>query len=227
VAEDMATEIKVTTSPIVASVVVLGAMTPAIHSPEWYRLLGAITDEEAQAAIKSEIYVVMHQLSRFVTAGMVFTCTDDRWEISAISDAARPRIIKIASVAFARLMDTPLTAYGFNNNFDRPTSVPNVKAFLAERIASAGFKPPADGDRAAQLSFQAARPFQQTGVTIQGSKTRNDWVLITYNAHYDLEPQDGFYDPTPMMRTRFEMARRDAVSYADEIVSRINEMKGE
>jgi len=108
------------------SIVVLGAMNPAIHHPKWYESVDILSREEADSAVAKGPLVMMPQLAQFTAATYEILCTPDKWQISAPDIASRSRQSDIAKLTFKRLNETPVRAYGLNS---RITFVPPTEDF--------------------------------------------------------------------------------------------------
>src|SRR5258708_407316 len=116
------------------SIVALGPMNPRLHHPLWYKVIGAISEDEQAAALAAPNLVVLPPLSRFEVSGITIGCQENRWEISTEQSSLRSRIKDIACLVFQKLFETPIQLFGFNNNFQMETSVPNVRKCLSEVI---------------------------------------------------------------------------------------------
>lgn len=130
------------------SVVLVGAMNPAIHHPKWYELIGMFSADEAQNALRGGTLVVVPQLVQFKAAGLDIQCTPNRWQISTADQQQRNRIINIAATTFERLGETPVSAYGLNARFNVTTGSDRVLEILKSRFS----EPPVD------LSFEGIHP---------------------------------------------------------------------
>lgn len=214
-------------APIVSSIVVLGTMTPAVHSPLWYQLLGAISEAEAKAATEAKGFVLVSQFARFDTpSGIVVTCTEDRWEVAAVKEEARPKLIEVACAMLGKLTELPVSSYGFNNHFDLPTRAADVGEFLARLLESKGLCFPASGVKSCSLSLQVSRPEEKNSTSIQPS-SQAGYVVITHNAHFDMPKVVGHFDPTSEMRNRFVQSHEMAIAYSRKIADTIGQSRME
>lgn len=130
------------------SVVVVGAMNPAIHHPQWYEAVGMLTAEEAQDAARGGALVIVPQVAQFQAAGLQIQCTPARWQITTWDQQQRTRIVDIAGMTFQRLGETPISAYGLNARFEVTTASEHAIEMLGAQFS----KGPVD------LSFEGSRP---------------------------------------------------------------------
>ena len=117
------------------SVVVVGAMNPAIHHPQWYEVVGMLTAAEAQDALRGDALVVVPQLAQFQAAALQIQCTPARWQVNTADTEQRGRIIDLAATTFERLGETPISAYGLNARFDVTTGSEDAVKMLGAQFS--------------------------------------------------------------------------------------------
>jgi len=100
------------------SVVVAGAMNPAIHHPQWYLAIDQLSEDEVKAALHTGNFIFVPQLARFQTAGMELQCLPDKWQLSTPARALLPRLVQLSSSTFQRLGETPIRSYGVNTRVE-------------------------------------------------------------------------------------------------------------
>lgn len=95
------------------TVVVAGAMNPAIHHPAWYDLGNPAANHEFQTATN---VIVLPQMSTFVIDEIKVECMPDRWTCGTNSKDIKihTRVLQIAKNTFSRLSETPVSAMGLN-----------------------------------------------------------------------------------------------------------------
>src|SRR5689334_17620497 len=116
------------------NLVVLGSMNPRLHYPQWYQLIGCLSEEEANAARESPLFVVSPAFARFNTDKFTIQCTPDRWDISAGDEDDVARAVEIAARVFEKLSETPVGAFGFNTFQDDKTTAENTAILLSGLI---------------------------------------------------------------------------------------------
>jgi len=134
------------------SIVIAGNMNPAIHHPAWY----AAGDlpwfaEEARQSDSDDVLLVTVQASRFKTSNYVIQCTQGVWQITTTSSDAtvQGRAVELAASTFARLHETPVTAFGLNAEYRGELSASATDLTRAAGLLKA---PPNSGFRAFSFS---------------------------------------------------------------------------
>ncbi|MEW6741708.1 MAG: hypothetical protein AB1486_03025 [Planctomycetota bacterium] len=185
------------------SIVVLGAMNPAIHHPKWYQAVGMLTDDEAGQAVRSGGLVVIPHVAQFQTAGMLIQCTTDRWQVNTAEAQHRRRMLDLAVNTFDRLAETPISAYGFNAQFDVTVDlrvVTSLGVTSSQKPLDLSFHgmDPALESFAFSYSFPpleiAGQPrvHRQLKATIARSSRARDALVVDTNAHHQIEPEPQF-----------------------------------
>src|SRR6266436_391884 len=156
------------------SIVALGSMNPRLHHPLWYRIIGAITEEEEALATASPNLVVIPPLARFEVAGITIACQENRWEISATQPALRTRIRDVAALVFKKLYETPIQTYGLNNNFEIETGIAKVSKCLGDLFLSLDLGPKAEGEPTSTLNFLDVQKGRRIQVALGPSSLSQD-----------------------------------------------------
>ena len=130
------------------SIVVVGAMNPAIHHPHRYGPLTLLSADEVQHALRGGALVVVPQVAQFHAARLQIQCTPANWQINTSDQQQRGRIVDIAAMTFQRLGETPISAYGLNARFEVTTGSQHAIQVLGAQFSNG----PVD------LSFQGSLP---------------------------------------------------------------------
>src|SRR6185437_16002494 len=93
-------------SPDVWQVVVTGTIDPRQHVPEWYHLIGCLSDEELVLAKKSAVIVsippqmvpMQANTCQFDAGPFEIIAVQDKWTIQTVTENNRSRMLDIASV---------------------------------------------------------------------------------------------------------------------------------
>ncbi|MCG8425060.1 MAG: hypothetical protein MJE77_44835 [Proteobacteria bacterium] len=175
------------------SVVLLGAMNPALHHPTWYKAVGVLDDAQEREALAAE-FVFLPQLAQFHTADLQFFCDPQRWQLATANIGNVDKVVSITEVSFdEKLTETPLRAYGLNFNFHEETKCSSVGVALSKMVASLplGFSPTAE--TSAQLAFTEPVDGGRLRCNVEPSVHGPNFVFVGFNAHYELgtaaEPQ--------------------------------------
>lgn len=99
------------------SVVVVGAMNPALHYPAWYSIGDPTFEQEAAFAIGRGQVMLVPQFAQFETEHFRVQCLPERWSIVTREADMQARAIEITCRTFERLNETPLTSFGVNYEF--------------------------------------------------------------------------------------------------------------
>ena len=205
------------------SVVIVGAMNPAIHHPQWYSAVEMLSADEAREALRGGAVVLMPQLAQFQAAGLQIQCTPANWQINTADEKQRDRILDIAAKTFVRLGETPIGSYGINARFDVNTGSEQAVNTMGSRLC----KQPVD------LSFEGLDPNfdslavsysmsnievdgqpqvqRQLKMTIARAIRQPDAILLTFNMHHSIVPRSEY--------SRFDLdvlLRESAVAFAKE-----------
>src|SRR6516162_1641943 len=195
------------------SIVVAGAMNPALHHPGWYKSQNFINQQEQDSAVTAQPLITTPQFSNFVAPEFTITCLPDRWEIQTVRSQAMDRILSVACSVFEALNHTPVGAYGFNFISNREVGVPKAGQTLAEALARLPFGFPVAEDTEGEISFTAKGEKQKITLVISKSILGDNFASIRFNAHHEITaPKDTIFDLTPMLRRDFwpDFQRADA-----------------
>jgi hypothetical protein len=118
------------------SVQVAGLMNPSIHHPQWYRLIGAIDNDELDASLKGGTSGTTPIASRlqFGSPNLTVFCQPNLWMIQSTDDGSWTRMLRIASLVFAKANNPTLTAFGLMSQRHVDTNR-DAKAILAASVA--------------------------------------------------------------------------------------------
>src|ERR1035438_6023217 len=119
------------------SVLVAGLMNPSIHHPQWYRLIGAIDDDELDSSLKSGTSGTTPIASRleFGSPSLTVMCQPNLWMIQSTDDSSWTRMLRVASLVFAKANNPTMTAYGLMAQRHIDTDR-DAKAILAASVAN-------------------------------------------------------------------------------------------
>jgi len=180
------------------SVVVLGAMNPAIHHPQWYEAVGMLSAAEAQEAMRGGALAVAPQLAQFQFAGFQIQCLPGRWQIEAAGSQQRNRVIDLAALTFQRLGETPINAYGLNARFDVSTGAKNAFGGLTTQFTEEPLDLSFDGIPPDFESLEVSYTLptiklegqpdveRRLKATIGRAPHRPDAVVVNFNAHHEI-----------------------------------------
>lgn len=99
------------------TVVVLGAMNPAIHYPLWYAEDDGWENEFSESIARAKI-MMLPQLTTFESRHFQIQCTSDSWKASTAHPVQFQRVIELTQRVFSRLQETPTNAFGLNLDFE-------------------------------------------------------------------------------------------------------------
>ena len=202
------------------TIVVVGAMNPAIHHPVWYQQIGVLSAAETQAA---KDIILTPVLTQFATSDLGVACASDRWTIKTERVDLLEQTLNIASRIFEVLDQTPVSAFGFNFDFHRRTALDDVGSMLAARVASMGIGVETAGAISADLRFRRASKDRRITATIQSSKFGPQMIYVGTNFHYDIKLMgiSGPFDLASLFRKHFHVDREHAAQELGAIVSAV------
>ncbi len=216
------------------SIVVLGAMNPAIHHPAWYRLTNILTEGESERAEAGGTVVVTQQISQFSGDSFTIVCEPARWQVQTREETQLERLKEITERTFEKLDQTPLSAFGFNFTYHRATSLPHVNTTLANLIEELplGLTPNRAERRAAKISYSTASDGRVLTTAIEPSSKGEGLVYVAINAEHRIPlPQKPgefqHFDLTPLLREDFPRDYEDAKRNLASVLDALEALKAE
>ncbi len=228
-------------------IVVAGNMNPAIHHPAWYKVIGALSDEElasfglaggqAQAPVDMPIpereqglrpitdtmTICTPTFAQFTAGKLRITCLEQSWTISTYDQSFLPRIRDVASSVFEALAHTPVSAYGLNFNFHRKAGVGNVGARLAQIVDATplDFLKGGHGERSAKIGYTLSERRRDLNVSVEPSVRGTDMIFVGINAHHPIVPSGPGvqqFDLTPLFRDSTDKDLQDAQEVLSKVI---------
>jgi hypothetical protein len=209
-------------------IVVIGNIDFRQHNPLWYKLIGAINDDEFLRGQKT--FVINPPPSgvgfRFDVGDFSLHCGPDRWEIASKYVAKRARMIDIATLVFKKLWEISVGAYGFHSQLNLPTEAPDVQQILYRRMLASNLNLPDFSDKVEcqyMLKNEVRDHSSATIIQMNGSPLKTSDLIFTYVQEYSVGQQIGYYDIGEIMRPKAEPAWQKADDLGASVVQKINE----
>jgi len=205
------------------NIVAIGAMNPRLHHPAWYQLIGAISSGEADEAASSPV-VCVQPFATFRFDDITIACQENRWEISTGKLSARPRLLSIAALVFAKLNETPIEIFGFNSNFDVETRVRNVRECLTRLLIGldVGLPDQQDATHFCGINMRHAYDDHSIHIRVQPSQLSDDVLFIGYNTEYLTKSAGpGYFDFGKLIAPRFDEHLQMATENAQRILAQL------
>ncbi len=200
------------------SVVVVGSMNPRIHHPAWYEAAKILSAEEVRAA---SLIACTPMFSQFQLPGLNMACFPERWEIQTPDPKNLERMLEIAGLTFDTLLHTPMTAFGLNFHFVRPTGLQDVGRRVAVLVNSLplGRKAVAVESDSALIVTTTTLPDRLLQETIQAVPEALDYVRVAYNVQHTFKPQTKvtIFELTPLLRAAFQQDYAECRGRADQV----------
>jgi hypothetical protein len=206
------------------TVVVLGAMNPAIHHPAWYHIMAIITEPEYKKSLSGQI-IANPTAAQFVSEGFSILCLPDRWQVlSEATDATR--IVEIAKVTFKTLDHTPVSAYGINHHFHVETTK-QIPSTLMTIVRQTGLPFPPDEVGTAAITYIAESKGCTFTTVISASSKGPNFLHVQNNAHFSLPSEETIkkFDLGPLLEKAFEENEARAQLMLSNLVSVIQGLK--
>lgn len=162
------------------SIAVLGAMNPAIHTPDWYHFLGLI-DEAELAASKGPSLTVTQVVAQFSISAFTIICTEAKWVIRARENEAS-RATDVAKQVFKTLDHTPVSAYGVNLATNYETDDSEFRERLKHGVGQL-----LDQEtelKTCSINYSVASNDTGINVTLRPSDLAESQLLVTVNYHH-------------------------------------------
>jgi hypothetical protein len=198
------------------SIVVAGAMNPRIHHPAWYSEVKILTPEEARLATAGPL-VCTPVVSQFQFEGYAILCTGERWEIQTPDARKLDRMLDIAGRTFDTLIHTPVSAFGLNFHFARPTGLQNVGKRLAEMINRLPFGREAAENDTALIVTTIPGPNRVLLETISGVPEALDHLRVVFNAHHPIRAESALFELTPLLQAAFSEDYPECLDRAEKV----------
>ncbi len=217
-----------TTAADAFSIVIVGAMNPRIHHPQWYRTIGAIDEAELQSTLSGASVLITAMVSQFqfpaAEAAIAINCIPDRWTIQTNTDSTWERIANVAARVFEKLSETPCTIYGFNTQKHVKTEAPNVKDTMATAIAEMQLGFPIGRSLASAVQLQSTEDDHKITVSLQPSLAGESSIFVAYNTEYQAPTAaaGGYFDIGKLIVSKLPEHRERAGAVIQAVVTAIN-----
>lgn len=206
-------------------VVVTGAMNPAIHNPQWYRVIGAIDEPELQASLKISSNSTTSFLSQvqFGSPPITVSCQPEQWWIQANDVGSWPRILEIASLVFARLKETPLAFFGLQAQRHLETDASDIKSVLATSLIELNLGLPTGKSTGSTITLSVVEQDYEVTASIQPSYLSERSVFVMYQRQYEMpKAPSGYVDFGVLLKARFEQFSSGSRQIGTDIVAAVN-----
>ena len=190
---------------------VVGSMNPAIHHAQWYRTIGAIDEAQLQAALQNPFNNTSQFLSQvqFGAPPLSIVCQPDNWWIQSNDADSWARMLEVTSFVFARLNETPVTAYALTAQRHIDTDCPDTKAILASSLQELRLGLPMGKSAAANATISIFEEDFVVHASIQASLLSVRAIYVFYQAQYQApnNPSGRYFDLGVLLRGRFNKFR--------------------
>jgi hypothetical protein len=199
-------------------VLVAGTMNPSIHHPQLYHALGLIDAAELAASLKNEGNVTTPMVSRlqFGSPPLVVTCVSNQWSIQSTEEGSWTRMLRTASLIFAKNQEPTITAYGFVSFRHIDTEV-DVKEVLAKSVAGLHLGFPIGKNTNTNITSAVAEQGYTISSSIQTSVFGDRVVFGLYHHDYPAKAIESILDG------RFDRFTAESKIFFAHIVKAINE----
>lgn len=199
------------------SIVVVGAMNPAIHHPSWYEAVGLLNSGEVKQATSSGETVTVPHLSKYQIDKFQIQCTLDSWQIITKNVKELGRIKEIASGTFKRLNETPVSSYGLNSRFvigynfaNAINALGNLFSKQPFNFASDTLSPEFD---TLSLSYvlqsinipEQPRVNRKLRMTLNRLQKNPNNLVLDFNCHHVIETTELHFDLSILIESSLEM----------------------
>lgn len=209
----------------VYNIVVLGAMNPRIHHPMWYRLVGLITPEEADAAISLPGLLTTPHFSQFESNSFILVCQDDRWEIRTSDPGQLKRLHEIFVKVFDDILPhTPVSVVGFNFMFSRATRSNDVGSLLAKCILATPLGLNDSEVTGGEVVLRRVDNDRTALVSVKAVPEEPGALFVANNYEYRIKASEAFqnFKLADVLSGRYEIDRLDAAEQTASILEAVN-----
>ena len=209
------------------TIAVGGSMNPAIHHPLWYRTIDAIDEAEYQASINTPFNTTTQLLSqlRFANSRLAVQCQPNEWTIQGFDDASWPRMVKIASLVFEKLNETPVNSYAFVTQKHLNTPIRDVAAALADKIYGLNLRLPHGDEPNSSIELKVKIDDHQVRMVLQPSMIGVDKLFVFYQHLYPAPqtPGGGYFDLGKLITARVDAFCEAQKAHCQSVISSLSE----
>lgn len=209
-------------------IVVMGAMNPLVHSPQFYRSVGAMDEAELQGSLKMPLNSTTAEGSSFQFGSPVFSINvqPGQWWIQSSNLESWERMLMITRLVFGKLGGTPMNAYSLVSQRHIDTAIPSVKATLAKRIAAMGLGF-ADGESvASNIELVVKEEDYLVTTSVQPSVLGEQSVYTYYQRHYSVPiSPSGTFALEPVVRSRLQAFEEASRRFFDAAIAGISSVE--
>ncbi|HWX53670.1 MAG TPA: hypothetical protein VN176_03670 [Verrucomicrobiae bacterium] len=201
-------------------------MNPAIHSPQWYRTIGAIDEAELQAALKvpSLSTTPLSSHLEFGSPPLTVACQTEQWWIQSAVIGSWPRMIDVTSLVFSKLKETPLESFGLVAHRHIDTDGADIKSVLAAALGELSLGLPISGKSTrSNISLSVVEQDYEATTSIQPSYLSERSVFILYRREYEVpKAPSGYVDLGAVLKVRSEQFLSGSSEIFTSIVAAVN-----
>lgn len=222
------------------SIVVIGAMNPAIHHPAWYQSIGLISEDECSSAVgtskrrqtgtvlsySTEEAVCTPVFSQFTAGPIRVACIPENWSVTTIERGMLNRAEHICLKVFEALKHTPVSSFALNFLFHKQTRLKNV----GERFANLASQLPLgvvfeeSASRSAKIHFVSSAGDRVVNVAVEPSVRGNDRVYVGVTCAHTIQAK-GFFDLDQYLVPAMKRDSQDANDLVSRVVDAVNAME--
>jgi hypothetical protein len=206
-------------------VVVSGQMNPAIHSPQWYRVIGAIDETELQASLKipSNSTTSFSSQVQFGSPPLSVNCQSEQWWIHSSDVGSWPRMLEVASLVFARLKETPLESFRLQAQRHLATDASDIKSVVAGSLIELDLGLPTGKSTGSNILLSVVEQDYEVTVSIQPSNLSERSVFIMYQRQYEVpKAPSGYVDLGALLKARFDQFSSGSAQVCTDVVAAVN-----
>jgi hypothetical protein len=206
-------------------VIVSGAMNPAIHNPQWYRVIGAIDEAELQASLKipSNSTTSFSSQVQFGSPPLSVTCQPEQWWIQSSDAGSWSRMLEIASLVFARLRETPLVSFGLQTQRHLDTGASNIKSVLGASLVALNLGLPTGKSTGSNIALSVVDQDYEVTTSIQPSYLSERSVFVLYQRQYEVpKAPSGYVDLGVLLKARFDQFSSGSKQVGIDVVAAVN-----
>ena len=208
---------------IMYTIAVGGSMNPAIHHPLWYKTIGAIDEAEYQATMKTPFNTTTQLLSqvRFANLRLAILCQQNEWTIQGFEDASWPKMVKMVSLVFEKLNETPVNSYSFVTQKHLDTPIRDVGAALAEKVHDLKLALPRGNEPYSNIEVRVNIEDYQVRTALQPSLLGGDKLFVFYQHLYTTPqtPSGGYFDLGKLITAHVDAFCEAQKAHCQNIVS--------
>ena len=214
-----------------ASVVILGAFTPRMFHPIWFKSMGLLGETEVDHTAKDKSLAIVDELARFDVGAFEFFIARDRFQITTQREDYFAPLRDLMIGSLSALDHSPAKAMGLNWNIHFPTPSENAWHAVGDKLVPKSLWREIWTKHVGMQNLQVRmeRDDSFTGnvnVTVQPSSVVRFGVYVDINDHHEFAADFTLAKVAEVLQTTWDASRIRATALFAGLYSRVTPNAG-